>query len=66
MPTVWGTDSGCGGGGMIVLLIFGVIVGIIVLYAVVMKIAAIAIIADERLDSDFGYYGRFSRLDSWL
>ncbi len=50
---------------MNLLIALGVISGTVILYIGVMKIAAVAIAADERADSDFGYRGRYSRLDSW-
>ena len=47
------------------LIIVGSVLGSTVLYIAAMKLVAKAIEADERADSDFGYYGRYNRLDSF-
>ena len=46
------------------ITIAGVVV-LVLLYVLLMKVAEKAIEADERRDKDFGYHGRYSRLDSW-
>ena len=46
------------------ITIAGVVV-LVLLYFLLMKVAEKAIEADERADSDFGYYGRYNRLDSF-
>ncbi|KKM93138.1 hypothetical protein LCGC14_1211380 [marine sediment metagenome] len=50
---------------MITTLVIVGVVGSTVLYIAAMKLVAKAIEADERADSDFGYYGRYNRLDSF-
>ena len=50
---------------MVEMITIGVLLTIGLVYKASMWIAAKAIEADERADEDFGYYGRYSRLDSW-
>ncbi len=47
------------------MIVLGVILTIALVYKATLFVATKAIEADERADGDFGYRGRYSRLDSW-